>query len=44
MDAKGFKQESFNSTEDGNGYNPVEDEILHPDEGEGEDEDADNSD
>lgn len=29
MDVKNYNQES---------YNPVEDEILHPDEGEGEDE------
>ena len=38
MDVKSFNQEDYNSTKDDNGYNPVEDEILHPDEGEGEDE------
>lgn len=38
MDEKIYK-----SAEDDNGYNPVEDEILHPDEGEGEDEDGNSS-
>lgn len=34
-----IKNTHENSVEDNKGYNQVEDEILHPDEGEGADED-----
>lgn len=38
MDAKEYNQKDYNPSEDAKDYNPVEDEVLHPDEGEGEDE------